>query len=139
MTFGEKLRDLRTKKKLSQADLAQRIGVSLRTITGWETENRYPKKRELYTTLANELGCDIDYLLSEKESLITDATERYGSRGKKDAEELVESVQALFAGGEIEEEDMDAMMLALHEAYIEAKLRNKKYAPKKHRASENEE
>ena len=139
MTFGEKLRDLRTKKKLSQADLAQRIGVSLRTITGWETENRYPKKRELYTTLANELGCEVDYLLSERESLITDAAENYGSRGKKDAEEIVANVQALFAGGKIAEEDMDAMMLALHEAYMEAKLRNKKYTPKKYRASENEE
>ena len=139
MTFGEKLRYLRTKKELSQADLAQRIGVSLRTITGWETENRYPKKRDLYTSLANELGCEVDYLLSEKESFITDASGQYGSRGLKDADEIIESVNALFASGSIDEEDMDSMMLALHEAYMEAKRRNKKYTPKKYHSSENEE
>ena len=133
MTFGEKLRYLRTKKELSQADLAQRIGVSLRTITGWETENRYPKKRDLYTSLANELGCEVDYLLSEKESFITDASGQYGTRGLKDADEIIESVNALFASGSIDEEDMDSMMLALHEAYMEAKRRNKKYTPKKYR------
>ena len=139
MTFGEKLRYLRPKKELSQADLAQRIGVSLRTITGWETENRYPKKRDLYTSLANELGCEVDYLLSEKESFITDASGQYGSRGLKDADEIIESVNALFARGSIDEEDMDSMMLALHEAYMEAKRRNKKYTPKKYHSSENEE
>ena len=133
MTFGEKLRDLRTRKKLSQAELAQRIGVSLRTIAGWENENRYPKKRSLYTSLADELGCEVNYLLSEKESFITDASASYGYRGAKKAEQIVEEVNALFAGGEMDDEDMDTLMLSLQEAYVEAKRRNKKYTPKKYR------
>ena len=43
----------------------------------------------------------------------------------------------LFAGGQMAEEDMDALMLAVQEAYVEAKRRNrKKYAPKKNRSAE---
>lgn len=133
MTFAEKLRELRIKKSLSQAELAKQLGISLRTITGWEKENRYPKKRELYYSLADILECDVDYLLTEKEDFITDASASYGSRGARKAAQIVEDVNALFAGGEMDEEDMDTLMLALHEAYMEAKQRNKKYTPKKYR------
>jgi len=38
----------------------------------------------------------------------------------------------LFAGGELAEDDMDEMMLAIQEAYIIAKKNNKKYTPKKY-------
>lgn len=38
----------------------------------------------------------------------------------------------MFAGGEMAEEDMDELMLAIQEAYVDAKRRNKKYTPKKY-------
>lgn len=43
MTFGEKIKKLRTEKGISQTQLGNAIGVSMRTIRGWETEGRYPK------------------------------------------------------------------------------------------------
>ena len=52
MKFGEKLKYLRTEKKLTQADLAKAVGVSLRTYASYEQEGRYPRKRELYGKLA---------------------------------------------------------------------------------------
>ena len=36
MTFGEKVKTLRKTKDMSQTQLAQAIGVSLRTVGGWE-------------------------------------------------------------------------------------------------------
>ena len=133
MTFGEKVRELRKKKKLSQTELGKSIGVSLRTIRGWEKEGRYPQKRELYTALARTLECDTDYLMTEKESFITDAGVRYGFRGAKGAAALMEEVTGLFAGGDMAEEDMDTFMLAVQQAYVDAKRKNKKYTPKKYR------
>ena len=38
MTFGEKVKTLRKEKGLNQTQLAQAVGVSLRTIRGWEIE-----------------------------------------------------------------------------------------------------
>ena len=139
MTFGEKVRELRNKKGISQTELGKAVGVSLRTVRGWEAEGRYPKQRDLYTKLAEILECDVDYLLSEKAAFITDSTERFGSRGAKDAQELVADITGLFAGGQMAEEDMDALMLAVQEAYVEAKKKNReKYTPKKYRKNGEE-
>ena len=137
MKFGEKLRELRKQKHLSQTELGAAVGVSLRTLRGWEIEGRYPKQRELYAKLAEVLECDVDYLLTEKEAFITDSADRFGYRGERDAKALVEDLTGLFAGGQMAEEDMDALMLAVQEAYVEAKRRNReKYAPKKNRSAE---
>ena len=139
MTFAEKIRQLRKEKGLSQTQLAQAVGVSLRTVRGWEIEGRNPKQRDIYSQLANVLGCDVSYLMTEKENLIADAAENYGSRGVKDANEIIESVDALFSSGKISEEDMDAMMLAMHDVYMEAKRRSKKYTPKRYRNEDSDE
>ena len=61
-----------------------------------------------------------------------------GYRGKKGAERLLKEIRGAFSGGEMAEEDMDELMLAIQEAYIDAKKRNKKYTPKKYR-KQNEE
>ena len=45
-------------------------------------------------------------------------------------------VEALYAGGELEERDMDAMMRALQDAYWRAKEINRKFVPKKYREEE---
>ena len=137
MKFGEKLRELRKQKHLSQTELGAAVGVSLRTLRGWEVEGRYPKQRELYAKLAEVLECDVDYLLTEKEAFITDSADRFGYRGERDARALVEDLTGLFAGGQMAEEDMDALMLAVQEAYVEAKRRNReKFAPKKNRPAD---
>lgn len=137
MKFGEKLRELRKQKHLSQTELGAAVGVSLRTLRGWEVEGRYPKQRELYAKLAEVLECDVDYLLTEKEAFISDSADRFGYRGERDAKALVEDLTGLFAGGQMAEEDMDALMLAVQEAYVEAKRRNReKFTTKKNRSAE---
>lgn len=50
----------------------------------------------------------------------------------------MKEIRGAFSGGEMAEEDMDELMLAIQEAYIDAKKRNKKYTPKKYR-KQNEE
>ena len=78
--------------------------------------------------------------LSQKELAartgIAEASEKYGSRGRRQAEKLVKDVEALYAGGELEERDMDAMMRALQDAYWRAKEINRTFVPKKYREEE---
>lgn len=133
MRFGEKVRELRTKCGMTQAELAKKAGLGLKTITNYEGGATYPQNREIYVKLAEVLGCEADYLRSENEDFIAMAQREYGYRGKKGAKKLVEELTGLFAGGEMAEEDMDEMMLAIQEAYIIAKKKNKKYTPKKYR------
>jgi transcriptional regulator with XRE-family HTH domain len=132
MTFGEKVREARKKLNLSQDDLSNKMGVSRRTVTSWETDKSFPRTRKVYEKLAETLDVPLNYLLSDDDAFVMDASEQFGYRGKKGAEKLVQELTGLFAGGELAEEDMDALAFAVQEAYVEAKKRNKKYTPKKY-------
>ena len=132
MTFGEKVQNLRKAKNMSQTQLADAIGVSLRTVRGWEIEGRYPKQHDFYQRLSDVLGCDVSYLTTEGESFITEATEQYGSRGAKQAQLILEQAAAMFAGGELSDEDKTAFMDEIQMLYLDSKERAKKFTPKKY-------
>lgn len=132
MTFGEKIKAERKKLGLTQIELGERIGVTNRVITSYENGKSYPRTREAYKKIANALGVNVNYLLSDDDAFVMEAKEQFGYRGKKGAEKLLAEVTGLFAGGEMAEEDMDELMLGIQEAYVEAKKRNKKYTPKKY-------
>lgn len=53
----------REKMRLSQEDVAEKIGVSRFTIINWESGKREPKLSELIK-LANLFGCTIDELVN---------------------------------------------------------------------------
>ena len=99
MKFCEKVKEARNKAGLKQDEHAKAIGVSLRTITNYESGERYPKKREVYYKLADVLKVDVNYLLTEDEEFLIDAEKQYGKRGAKQAKELLAEVSGLFAGG----------------------------------------
>lgn len=133
MKLAEKIRCLRKQKGITQAALAEAVGVSRRMIQEYEKNGRYPRNREIYTRMAEFFGVEINYLLTEDEEFAADAAEKYGDRGAKQAEKLIAQVRGLFAGGEMADEDKDTMMRAIQEAYWESKEINKKYTPKKYR------
>lgn len=60
--LGDKLRDLRNERNLSQAQLAKRIGVTSSTIALYETGERLPSLPRLIA-LSRSLGVTTDYLL----------------------------------------------------------------------------
>lgn len=74
-----------------------------------------------------------DDSITNKEDFLAQAKEKYGLRGKKQAEELLEKIQSLFDGGELPDEDKDEFFRAITEIYFESKEKNKKYTPKKYR------
>lgn len=65
MKFGEKLRLSRKHKGLTQAELAKRSGLSLRTIISYEKGETYPQKPENYLALSTVLGVPGSYLLAD--------------------------------------------------------------------------
>lgn len=130
MKFGEKLRAQRKKCKLTQAELASKAGIALKTVINYENGNTYPQNREIYNVLADILGVEAASLHNETDDFITQAGQQYGKRGMDQARNLVEQIGCLFAGGELEQEDKDAVMLALQKAYWDAKSENMKYSAK---------
>lgn len=136
MNFGDKVRELRTQKEMTQDDLAKKLGVSRRTIVSYEQGKSYPRHRDMYTKLAEALGTTDDYLRTEVEDFMMEVGEEYGSRGQQQAAKLREQVAALFAGGELSEEEQMAFLMDLNEIFVDAKKEAKKYTPKKYRQPE---
>lgn len=133
MKFGEKLRKYRLENGLTQSELAKQAGINVNTISNYESGKTYPQNREVYSFLAQILGVNPDHLHNENDDFLSDASAKYGSRGARQAQELIDELTGLFAGGELAEEDMDAMARAVQEAYWDAKEKNRKYTPKKYR------
>lgn len=132
MDFKDKLKNARTAKGLSQIELAEQTGISRRSIQNYELGTKLPKKRETYTRLAEALGIDETVLMDETIDFVLRANEQYGNNAMKQALDLVADVRALWAGGEMAEDDMDEIMRALQEAYWDAKKINRKYAGNSH-------
>ena len=118
MTFGEKVKAGRTKLGLTQEELANKIGVTVRVICSYEKDKSRPRGMERYKALAEALGENVNYLLSEDDAFIAEVEDKYGRRGAKQAQELLAEVTGLFAGGELADEDMREMVDAIQEAYL---------------------
>lgn len=135
--------NLRKELNMSQAELAEKLGVSQQTISKYERGTREPDNETL-AKLAEIFDCSIDYLLGKTDirnpykDFIKKAKEQYGPRGKKQAEELLQNIQSLFDGGELPDEDKDEFFRAITEIYFDSKEKNKKYTPKKYRKNKQE-
>ena len=70
MRFCEKLKEARTKAGLKQEELAKALGVSLRTITNYESGECYPRKRDIYHKLAELFHTEENYFLNEDEEFL---------------------------------------------------------------------
>jgi transcriptional regulator with XRE-family HTH domain len=131
MEFKDRLKWSRENKGLSQAELGRKSGLAERTIQNYERGVRNPQKYKNVAAIASVLGVSPEFLLGNDGMLIVDASERGGSASAREIRALVTEVSGLFAGGELTDEDKDAAIRALTDAYWESKSINKKYAPKK--------
>lgn len=133
MVFKDRLKEKRTEAKLTQVELAEKAGVTARTIQNYELGNRKPSNMEVIQRIADALHTTTEYLLGSSGAYVIDAHEKGGAKAARDIEELVGEVTGLFAGGELSEESLEGAMRALNDAYWIAKEKNKKYTPKKYR------
>ena len=145
MNFGKKIKELRKKNNLSQAELADKIGVTQKTICNYENGTRFPKGQKIINGFADIFDVSIDYLLDDneidsnkknikieyKDEFISTAKENFGYKGKKEAENLLEKTAAIFSGGSLSDEDKDAFFQSITELYFDAKSKSRKKFGKK--------
>lgn len=61
--FGEKLKELRKSKKLTQEDIAKKFNVNPATVSAWEVGKAQPSY-DILVELANYFDVTTDYLLN---------------------------------------------------------------------------
>lgn len=131
MLFGDRLKKLREDKGLIQAELGKLIGVSDRVIGYYESNNRFPKKPETLQKISEVFNVSVDYLLGTDGAFVQNSVKQFGYTGGRQAKEVLNDVQTLFAGGQLPEEDKEEFFRLITEMYFEAKQNNKKYGRKK--------
>ena len=137
MELKEKITKLRRMKGYTQGELANVVGVTTRAIQNYENGSRFPKK-DILAKIADALDVEEASLATDEEEFMIEANDKYGSRGKAAADKLIHNANALFAGGDVSEEDKAFVLEAIQQAYWEAKIINKKYTPKKYRKDNGE-
>ena len=149
MTFGEKLKTVRLSLNLSQSELAEKTGISERSLYTYEQTGILPRSNNL-RKLADALNVSVSYLLDEEETdpdknidhniFIANAKNEYGYKGAREATELLSRASALFAGGELNDEAKELFFQSLMEVYLDSKqeARNKfssKKRARKHKSN----
>lgn len=92
MSFGEKLKELRKEKKISQSELASNLGRSQASYCDWEKNNTEPDIKTIIQ-LADFFGCSIDYLVDREDEDGTIVIS--GNQLSKDEKQLIDKLSAL--------------------------------------------
>lgn len=141
MTFGEKLKSVRLSLNLSQSELAEKTGISERSLYTYEQTGIMPRSNNL-RKIADVLNVSVSYLLDEEETdpnknidhdiFIANSKNKYGYKGAREATELLSRASALFAGGELDDDAKELFFQSLMEVYLDSKHEaRKKFSPKK--------
>lgn len=73
MNMGEKLKSLRIEKKLTQKQVADRIGLAISAVSSYESGTRYPSY-DVLVKLARIFHVSTDYLLGMTDKRNIDVT-----------------------------------------------------------------
>ena len=107
LNFGQKIKKLRTDAGLSQAMLAEHIGVSVQSVSNWECNNTMPDISQI-VPLAGILCVSTDYLLG------------VGFDEKADRETLIRNVNTVWANYSVntKENNADLLVADLYKEYL---------------------
>ena len=140
-TFAEKVRQARAELGITMEELGKAVGVSGRTIFDYERGKKTPRQSNLLklakalrvsSRFLSDDGCDDPLEEIEKDGYITEARERYGAKGARTVDALLNETHAFMAGGDTPQEDKDKFFDALMSAYVLSKeTAKKKYGRKK--------
>ncbi len=144
MTLGEKLKNARLSLNMSQSDLAKKTGISERSLYTYEHMEAIPRTSNI-KKLADALNVTVTYLMDEEKSdtekdsnrdiFLANVKNEYGSRGAREASEVLDRASALFAGGELDDEAKEVFFRSLMEIYLDSKAEAKEKFTPRQRAS----
>ena len=122
---------------------SSRTSSTTRTVSKYETGAANPRGLNLHR-LSEVLGLSEAYLTNpeiedpsyglEEAPYVSEVRSVYGRKAGADMQQLLEGVQAMFAGGSTPQEDKDLFFQAVMQAYMETKKdAQERFTPKKYK------
>lgn len=144
MTFGEKIRQARIAMDLSQTELSKKTGISERSLYTYEQLGTMPRMGNL-KKIAEALCVSVGYLMDEEETdtqkdidndiFVANAKNSYGTKGAKEASDILNRASALFAGGKLDDDAKDLFFRSLMEVYLDSKTEaREKFTPRQRKS-----
>ncbi|MGX7203422.1 hypothetical protein BCR22_13465 [Enterococcus plantarum] len=125
--FSERLKQLRTEKKMTQQTIADLVGVNRATYTNWENGKREPELDKV-VELATELNSTVDYLLGNSDINYLDITEKELKNLSKEeaqilSDEMKKNLFSIFEIGKdkfnMTEEEMEMMKVLVIKKFMQ--------------------
>ncbi|MBC9788585.1 helix-turn-helix domain-containing protein [Carnobacterium maltaromaticum] len=139
MTFGMRLKQLRTENKMTQTELGEKLNVTKASISGYENGTRNPDQESL-VKIAEIFNVSTDYLLGKDEN-----KKKYYELTDKDEKDISERLQVMIEdlennahyskeNGEMDDNTRELLIMSLENSLRIAKQEaKKKFTPKKYR------
>ena len=130
MTFGEKVKEARLLKNLSQTELAAITGISERSLYTYEQLNTLPRKSNIRKLVDDEEADKQKNI--ENEDFLDTVKDKFGYKSAKEAKDVLDRAGALFAGGDLDDDAKEIFMQSLMQVYISSKKEaSEKFSRKK--------
>lgn len=140
MLFGDRLRNLREEKNITQQKLGEIIGVSARVVGYYESNDRFPKEEQILKNIADYFNVSTDYLLGKiTEKWQPNLTEKDEKDIAKTMDSMLEKLDdnqgaLMFDGEALDDETRELLRNSILNSLKMGKvIAKKKYTPKKYK------
>jgi len=99
MVFGDRLKELREEKGITQKDLGKVINISDRVIGYYEANDRFPKDENILKMIADFFNVSVDYLVGRtsprtfQSELVAEAKASYNLNVEGLPEEAIKKIE----------------------------------------------
>ena len=125
MDFGEQIKSIRQKEKLTQEQFAMKLNVSRQAVSNWENNKNLPDIGMLIL-MSDVFQISLDYLIKGEnemnnmtEKVIKDAGDKIDEADKNDINQKIATLRETISGGNVDAiklgtEDLQKAVYAAH-------------------------